>query len=95
MIKKLSRSIREFKLASILSPLFVTLEVAMECIIPLYMVTMLDSIQEDNSLKNIIVHGVILLLLAGFALLFGILSGKFAATASTGFARNLRKDMYY
>ena len=95
MIKKLARSIREFKLSSILSPLFVTLEVAMECIIPLYMVTMLESIQEDNSLKNIIVNGVILLLLAGFALLFGILSGKFAATASTGFARNLRKDMYY
>ncbi|MBD5100783.1 MAG: ABC transporter ATP-binding protein [Clostridiales bacterium] len=95
MLKKLARSIREFKLSSILSPLFVTLEVAMECIIPLYMVTMLDSIQEDNSLKNIIVNGVILLLLAGFALLFGILSGKFAATASTGFARNLRKDMYY
>ncbi|MDE6614192.1 MAG: ABC transporter ATP-binding protein/permease, partial [Clostridia bacterium] len=95
MLKKLARSIREYKLSSILSPLFVTLEVAMECIIPLYMVTMLDSIKEDNSLKNIIVHGVILLLLAGFALLFGILSGRFAATASTGFARNLRKDLYY
>ena len=50
MIKKLSRSIREFKKASILSPVLVTLEVAMECIIPLYMITMLEAIQEDNSL---------------------------------------------
>ncbi len=95
MIKKLSRSIREFKKASILSPVLVTLEVAMECIIPLYMITMLKAIQEDNSLKNIITYGAILLLLAGFSLVFGILAGKFAATASAGFARNLRKDLYY
>ncbi len=95
MIKKLSRSIREFKKASILSPVLVTLEVAMECIIPLYMITMLEAIQQDNSLKNIITYGAILLLLAGFSLVFGILAGKFAATASAGFARNLRKDLYY
>lgn len=95
MIKKLSRSIREFKKASILSPVLVTLEVAMECIIPLYMITMLKAIQEDNSLKNIITYGAILLLLAGFSLVFGILAGKFATTASAGFARNLRKDLYY
>lgn len=95
MIKKLSRSIREFKKASILSPVLVTLEVAMECIIPLYMITMLEAIQEDNSLKNIITYGAILLLLAGFSLVFGIFAGKFAATASAGFARNLRKDLYY
>ena len=95
MRKKLSRSIREFKKASILSPVLVTLEVAMECIIPLYMITMLKAIQEDNSLKNIITYGAILLLLAGFSLVFGILAGKFAATASAGFARNLRKDLYY
>lgn len=95
MLKKLSRSIREYKKTSILSPLFVTLEVALECIIPLYMVTMLEAIKLDNSLKNIAFYGAILLLLAGFSLLFGILAGRFAATASAGFARNLRKDMYY
>ena len=55
----------------------------------------LKAIQEDNSLKNIITYGAILLLLAGFSLVFGILAGKFAATASAGFARNLRKDLYY
>jgi ATP-binding cassette subfamily B protein len=59
------------------------------------MITMLKAIQEDNSLKNIITYGAILLLLAGFSLVFGILAGKFAATASAGFARNLRKDLYY
>lgn len=95
MIKKLARSIREFKLSSILSPLFVTFEVAMECFIPLYMITMLEQIQQDNSLKNIIYYGAILLLLSGFSLLFGILAGRFAAKASAGFARNLRKDLYY
>ncbi|MDE6188922.1 MAG: ABC transporter ATP-binding protein/permease [Clostridia bacterium] len=97
MIKKLIRSVREFKKASILAPLFVTFEVALECIIPWYMVVMLESIQgtETISIENIVTHGIILLLLAGFSLLFGILSGVFAATAAAGFARNLRKDMYY
>ncbi|MDE7079394.1 MAG: ABC transporter ATP-binding protein, partial [Clostridia bacterium] len=95
MIKKLSRSIREYKRSSILSPLFVTFEVALECIIPWYMVVMLESIQSNNSINNILTHGLILLLLAGFSLLFGILSGVFAATAASGFAKNLRKDMYY
>ncbi|MDE7215574.1 MAG: ABC transporter ATP-binding protein/permease [Clostridia bacterium] len=95
MIKKLAKSIREFKKASILSPLFVTLEVALECILPWYMVVMLESIQSNNSINNIVTHGLILLVLAGLSLLFGILSGVFAATAAAGFARNLRKDMYY
>lgn len=94
-IKKLMKSIRQFKAASILSPVCVTLEVAMECIIPLYMIEMLEKIKADNSIGNILLYGGILLGLAAFSLLFGILAGKFAATASTGFARNLRQDMYY
>ncbi|MCX4362177.1 MAG: ABC transporter ATP-binding protein [Clostridia bacterium] len=89
------KSIRQYKATSILSPVCVTLEVAMECIIPLYMVEMLEKIQIDNSIKNILFYGGILLALSAFSLVFGILAGKFAATASTGFARNLRKDMYY
>lgn len=95
MLKKLMGSIRQFKAASILSPVCVTLEVALECIIPLYMVEMLEKIQIDNSIKTILLYGGVLLALAAFSLLFGVLAGKFAATASTGFARNLRKDMYY
>ncbi|MDE5755619.1 MAG: ABC transporter ATP-binding protein/permease [Clostridia bacterium] len=89
------KSIRQFKAASILSPVCVTIEVAMECIIPLYMIEMLKRIEADNSIKNILLYGGILLALAAFSLVFGILAGKFAATASTGFAKNMRQDMYY
>lgn len=95
MIKILAKSIREYKKTSILSPLCVTVEVAMECIIPLYMVTMLEKIKQDNSLSNILFWGGLLLVFAAISLLFGMLAGKFAATASAGFAKNLRKDLYY
>ncbi len=94
-IKKLMKSIKQFKGVSILSPVCVTIEVALECIIPLYMIEMLEKIQADNSIKNILTYGGILLALAAVSLLFGVLAGKFAATASTGFAKNLRQDMYY
>ena len=94
-IKKLMKSIKQFKGVSILAPVCVTVEVALECIIPLYMIEMLAKIQEDNSIKNILLYGGILLALAAFSLVFGVLAGKFAATASTGFAKNLRQDMYY
>ena len=59
------------------------------------MTEMLDRIQLDNSLSNIIKWGAILLVFAALSLLFGMLAGKFSATASAGFARNLREDMYY
>lgn len=95
MIKTLAKSIREYKKTSILSPLCVTVEVAMECIIPLYMVTMLEKIKQDNSLSNILFWGGLLLVFAAISLLFGMLAGKFAATASAGFSKNLRKDLYY
>ncbi len=94
-IKKLMKSIKQFKGVSILSPVCVTVEVALECIIPLYMIEMLAKIQDDNSITNILLYGGILLALAAFSLVFGVLAGKFAATASTGFAKNLRQDMYY
>ena len=89
------KSIRQYKLHSILSPVCVTVEVALECIIPLYMIEMLKKIEEDISIRNILFYGGILLVLSAFSLVFGILAGKFAATASTGFAKNLRQDMYY
>ena len=95
MVKKLAKSIRQYKKETVLAPVFVTLEVAMECILPLYMVYMLEKIQADNSIGNILTYGGILLALSFLALLFGVLSGKFAATASAGFARNLRQDLYY
>lgn len=92
--KTLIRSLREFKKESILSPVLVSLEVTLECLIPLYMVTMLENIQKDNSLENILMYGGILLVMAAFSLVFGMLAGKYAATASAGFARNLRTDIY-
>lgn len=95
MLKTLAKSIRQYKKTSVLSPVCVTFEVALECILPFYMTEMLDKIQLDNSLSNIIKWGAILLVLAALSLLFGMLAGKFAATASAGFARNLREDMYY
>ena len=94
-LKKLMKSIRQYKLHSILSPVCVTVEVALECIIPLYMIEMLKKIEEDISIRNILFYGGILLVLSAFSLVFGILAGKFAATASTGFAKNLRQDMCY
>ena len=95
VVKELMKSIRQFKGVSILSPVFVTLEVALECVIPLYMIEMLEKIQSDTSITNILLYGGILLALAGVSLVFGVLAGRFAATASTGFAKNLRQDMYY
>ncbi len=91
----MAKSIGQYKKPTILAPVFVTLEVAMECFIPWYMVIMLDRISADNSMGNILLYGGILLALSFLALAFGILSGKYAATASAGFARNLRQNLYY
>ena len=95
MLKTLAKSIRQYKRESILSPVLVTLEVLLECMIPLYMSTMLKNITDEPTMSNILIYGAILLVMAAFSLLFGILAGKCAATASAGFARNLRHDIYY
>lgn len=95
MLKTLAKSIRQYKRESILAPVLVCLEVALECLIPLYMIEMLDGIKSDPSIGNILTYGAILLVMAAFSLMFGMLAGKYAATASAGFARNLRHDIYY
>ena len=95
MLKTLAKSIRQYKRESVLSPVLVTLEVLLECLIPLYMSTMLSDITEEPTMNNILIYGAILLVMAAFSLLFGMLAGKYAATASAGFARNLRHDIYY
>ena len=94
VIKTLTKSLREFKKETILSPVLVSLEVVVECLIPLYMVTMLERIQEDNSIENILFWGGLLLLMAAVSLLFGMLAGRYAARASAGFSKNLRTDIY-
>lgn len=93
MIKKLMRSIREYKIYSILTPVIVILEVFMEILIPFLMATLIDHIEAEN-MKFIVQIGIILLVCAALALTFGGLAGKFAATASAGFAKNLRYDMF-
>lgn len=100
MIKKLAKCIREYKAASILTPLFVTFEVILECLIPFIIAKLVGVIDVDVSkgetveLSLILMYGGILLAMSVVSLLFGALSGAFCAKASTGFAKNLRKDMY-
>lgn len=95
MIKKLLRSVREYKTASLLTPIFVTLEVIMEVLIPFFMSRIIDMGLEQNNLSYTVRLGVILIIAAIASLCFGALSGKYAATASAGFAKNLRHDMFH
>ena len=95
MIKRLLKSVREFKKDALLTPFFVVLEVVMEVIIPLIMALLIDKGIDGQDMAAIWKYGIILVLCAMLALLFGAAAGTFAARASTGFARNLRHDMYY
>lgn len=95
MIKTLTKSIREYKTSSILSPLFIVLEVILECLMPFRISILVSQIETGASMTDIYNSGLILLLMAFLSLLFGAIAGKFAAKASTGFAKNLRKDMFY
>ena len=95
MIKKLSRSIRQYKKQSILTPIFVVCESILEILIPMFMAKLIDFGIDAGNMSYIMKLGLILLVAAILALVFGTLAGKFAAHASTGFAKNLRRDMYY
>ncbi len=101
MIKTLAKSIREYKKSSILSPIFVSFEVILECLMPLVIVWFLDALEdpvtiaEGRVMQVILMYGGTLLGMAVLSLAAGMLSGRFAARASAGFAKNLRKDMYY
>lgn len=94
MIQTLGKSIRQYRKESIKTPVFVTLEVIMECILPLVMAELIDEMTA-NSMNPVIKYGIALFIMAMLSLVFGILSGKYAATASCGFAKNLRKDIYF
>ena len=95
MIKRLSKCIREYKKASILTPLFVSLEVVMEVIIPYYMGKMLDYGVNLGDMNYIIKVGIMLVVFCVMSLIFGALAGKYAAYASAGFSKNLRHDMFH
>lgn len=95
MIKKLASYVKEYKKYAILTPIFVILEVVMEVIIPLLMAKIIDVGIQNNDIKYILEIGVLLIVSAIMSLIFGMLSGKFAAKASAGYSKNLRKAMFH
>ena len=94
MIRKLAEQVKEYKGASIATPLFMLLEVAMEMMIPLEMGNILDKGIQGNSLQAIFFYGGIMILLALVGLFAGFAGGKYGARASAGFARNLREALF-
>ena len=99
MIKKLLKSVREYKTPSILTPILMVGEAAMEIVIPFFMQYLIDEIREiavgnEADVGQIVLWGGLMLAAAVFALLCGIIGAKLSAKASSGFAHNLREDMY-
>ena len=94
MIKKLAKSVREFKKTSIITPILVSFEVVLECIIPMLIAELVNRIDAGCELSVILRYGGLLALMAVLSLTFGGLAGATCATASCGFARNLRRDIF-
>ena len=94
MIKKLVSHLGEYKSASIKTPLFAALEAIMDVLLPTIMAFIIDQGIEKGDMNAIIRYGLLTFLVAAIALVLGVLAGKYAAEASTGFAGNLRDDMY-
>lgn len=94
MIRRLLKEVKEFKKASILAPLFMVGEVITELMLPFLMAFIIDEGIAKGNLKAVFTYGALMLICAGFALLFGILSGTYAAYAASGFVRNLRNSMF-
>lgn len=101
VIKTLGKSVREYKKPSFLAPLLVAIEVVMECLIPYIMTLLLDRIKvisesgtTEHLISEILKYGGVLLGIAFISLFCGVAAGKYCATASSGFAKNLRKDMF-
>ena len=95
MIKRLAKSIRQYLKHTIATPAFMVGEVAMEVMIPMLMATLIDRGIEAGNMRYIWITGGLLLAAAFVSLYFGVMGGRMAATAGSGFARNLRHDMYY
>ena len=94
MIKTLAKQIKEYKSASLVTPIFMILEVAMEMVIPLLMASIIDDGVQAGDMKHIFAIGCYMILAAIVGLFAGVMGGKNGAKASTGFARNLREAMY-
>lgn len=95
MIKALAQSIREYKKLSIITPILISLEVVFECIIPFITANLVNEIKGGCALNTIIKYGIILIVLAFLSLMVGAIAGTTSATAACGFAKNLRKDIFY
>ncbi len=95
MIKTLAKCIREYKVASIITPIFIIGEVILEVLIPYLMADLIDKGVDQGDMNYIWKMGLVLALVALASLIFSALAGKYAAVASAGFAKNLRHDMFY
>ncbi|MBR3325444.1 MAG: ABC transporter ATP-binding protein [Clostridia bacterium] len=95
MIKKLMKSIREYKKQTILTPLSVAIEVVLEVVLPYLMAKLIDDGIYQGSMDATVSIGIQLIIFTILSLFFGAVSGLYAAKASSGFAKNLRKDLYY
>lgn len=95
MLKKLMSSIREYKKESVLAPVYVSFESILEIIIPTVMAYLIDYGINKGNMSNVLWIGLVLVVLAMISLLAGFLAGRNAAIASSGFAKNLRHDMFY
>ncbi len=95
MLKDLMKCIREYKKASLQAPVLVSLEVVMECIIPFIISKLVNEIKAGCELSVILKYGALLVVMATLSLMFGIGAGNACSTASCGFAKNIRKDMFY
>ncbi|MFC6331974.1 ABC transporter ATP-binding protein [Paenibacillus septentrionalis] len=94
MVRKLLQSVREYKKDTLLTPLFLLGEVAMEVIIPLFMAELIDQGITGGQMNQVMKYGLILLLFALVSLVFGALAGKHSAIAMSGFGKNLRYDLF-
>ena len=95
MIKQLMKCIREYKLPTVLTPLFIIMEVVMEVVIPLLMANLIDFGIDEGNMNYILKMGFALVVSCIISLAFGTLSGRYASIASAGFAKNVRHDMFY
>ena len=94
MLKLLSHSLREYRRASMITPILVALEVVMECIIPFITARLVNEIKAGCGMDEILRHGTLLVLMAALSLLFGSLAGLTCSTASCGLGKNLRHDIF-
>ena len=94
MIKKVLKSVREYKIYAIITPLFMIGEAAVECFLPFVMSTFVKKIETIDSVQSLIPYFIIIFAMAAVSITCGILGGRFAAYAASGFAKNLRKDLY-